>query len=720
MTDVQSPSPKLVLGPNIVIAPANDIPGADPGDIVIDRSDLRQHARLANASVAALLDRFREPNRLPDVIAVMARDLQVDPYELLTEAAPLVDELVTANILQDPDKTPTIDPVFAVGAKVGNYTIHKIVRQTSDTEVALAISENGDPVALKTVCPNADEYVADGFLREVDIARQLSGTLAPKVITLIDSEPSPVMVTEWSDALPLDRYAALCCASRQDRLRLCQSVLRAFAALHAQGILHGDIRPSNILVDGQERVTLLDFGLSQWSDQAPLRHSFELAYMEPEAAEVLLQGTLPALTEKGEVCALGLLLAEAVFDCTPRRLSQLRDRALTQIATEDCVIRTGWAELDALLTGAVARKEQRLTSITVMYERFDTLVARRLTLPRFPTLDTSDNAATENAMLALRFSEVSSDPDQLARADRFLRQACDTGFKSIDKADPWHSPVATLLLQARAAYAMRNFGNARRCIEAVIGMDEQPDRLPELFLGTAGDLTHLARFYGDFQNVDERVGDLSDLIDRRIERQTQSLSAALAGLKRSQPTHLGMAHGLAGQVYALLVTANAREEKISEKVCEGMDALASLAQPFGGGSAWPGTLHARNGDAITADFAPGWCNGTAGFLLLWMEAAKASPNDRFATLAEASAQFTLAHPDETPNLCCGLSGRAIGLASYADWTKSEVWQRKAAELADRAADIQDGDPLGSLSRGRMGSVLAQLETRVATHSRFPI
>jgi serine/threonine-protein kinase len=84
-------------------------------------------------------------------------------------------------------------------------------------------------------------------------------------------------------------------------------------------------------------------------------------------------------------------------------------------------------------------------------------------------------------------------------------------------------------------------------------------------------------------------------------------------------------------------------------------------------------------------YAPGWCNGAAGLVHLWLLAHSLLRNRRYLDLAIGSAWHAWeSEIDAGPHLCCGFAGQAYALLAAYRETQSSEWLARAVAMAERA------------------------------------
>ncbi|NJN64308.1 MAG: serine/threonine protein kinase, partial [Acidobacteria bacterium] len=104
--------------------------------------------------------------------------------------------------------------------------------------------------------------VESGGPDPLEEVRALAKLTHPNVVSIYDIgeyEGCPYLVLEDVQGLDADRWAP---ASWQDVLFVYIRVGRGLAAAHAAGILHNDVKPSNVLLGHDQRVKVSDFGLA--------------------------------------------------------------------------------------------------------------------------------------------------------------------------------------------------------------------------------------------------------------------------------------------------------------------------------------------------------------------------------------------------------------------------------------------------------------------------
>jgi len=201
------------------------------------------------------------------------------------------------------------------------------------------------PVALKMLRPEAyrDEAARARLLRE---ARAASALNHPNIATIYevdevtrDEGPVRFIAMEYVAGRTLAELARKGALPLDDVFDIATQVAEGLAEAHARGIVHRDVKPSNVMVTESGRVKVLDFGLAK-RDFAPLDPESTWS-REPRSAEGGLVGTLAYMAPeqalgqeidgRADVFSLGAVLYEVLAGASPfpgRNTVQVLDAVL--------------------------------------------------------------------------------------------------------------------------------------------------------------------------------------------------------------------------------------------------------------------------------------------------------------------------------------------------------------------------------------------------------
>lgn len=187
----------------------------------------------------------------------------------------------------------------------GRYQLIDVLGRGDNGEVWRGRDRTTDrPVAIKLLYPQlaADVRLVDRFQRARHV---LTGLWHPGIARLLDvvhEDGRLALVTDLVSGLDLRHHLPV---PPHQAVRICTSIAGALAAAHRVGVVHGDIKPSNVVIPslGGEAAVLTDFSVALFVRTGHARLS---AYHPPDEIEGAVPG--PA----GDIYALGMLLQEMV------------------------------------------------------------------------------------------------------------------------------------------------------------------------------------------------------------------------------------------------------------------------------------------------------------------------------------------------------------------------------------------------------------------------
>jgi tetratricopeptide (TPR) repeat protein len=267
----------------------------------------------AQLSVALAELQMRDPEACVELMALLAADEQTysfeSPLRWYAERGREAESGARRAIWSDGTRLGAwcIDGIIGLGGMGVIYAAHR----------ADGLYER--EAALKTIRSElASPMLLQAFGKERSHLAKLEH---PAIVSLFDAgisdDGQPWLAMQRVNGLPIDQWCDVHQADLRTRVKLLVEACDAISYAHAHGILHQDIKPSNLLVTDDGRVKLLDFGLSAMlspqNDGAFSRIGVSAGYAAPE----VFQGAPPSVAI--DVYALGVVLYRLLCDGWPRQ-----------------------------------------------------------------------------------------------------------------------------------------------------------------------------------------------------------------------------------------------------------------------------------------------------------------------------------------------------------------------------------------------------------------
>ncbi|MFN5417598.1 MAG: serine/threonine protein kinase, partial [Flavobacteriia bacterium] len=229
-----------------------------------------------------------------------------------------------------------------IGKQIQNYTIIKLIGEGGMGDVYLAEHNTiKRKVAIKVLKAELvkNEEIKKRFKNEASVMAQLQQVNIVGLLDYVEQEDGLYLIMEFVEGKTLDIFLAELNEplniERSKKIML--QILNAFSYAHQNGIVHRDVKPSNIIINSNDEIKVLDFGIakiiggSQHNLTKTGVHIGTVYYMSPEQVKAV------EVDARSDIYSLGITFYELLAGFCPYKNAQSEYEIYNKIVNDPLI-----------------------------------------------------------------------------------------------------------------------------------------------------------------------------------------------------------------------------------------------------------------------------------------------------------------------------------------------------------------------------------------------
>jgi serine/threonine-protein kinase len=257
---------KYAVSKNISFVAYGSNPDFSSDNLVI-KDKLAKREFLINSTTRLFIEKFRSPKNFDEVTNEIACEINAPIDEVKKLIKPFFRYIKYRQFIvpeNSPDTKVRRKPLLTKNKIIDHYKILNKIDKNQDVEIYRAIDLKSENEVVIKLLRETKKKAVDELLREYNFLISINRTgVTPKAYEFITRKAYVYFTQEHIDGLELPEH------TKQEKsfglekvLEIISAIISAFKKIHAQGIVHGDIHPSNIIVTKDNTIKIIDFGLA--------------------------------------------------------------------------------------------------------------------------------------------------------------------------------------------------------------------------------------------------------------------------------------------------------------------------------------------------------------------------------------------------------------------------------------------------------------------------